>query len=502
MLVEMHCHTAEHSRCSVVAAVELVRQVFSKGLQGIVLTDHHYLWPPEELAALRRAAGVPDHFRIMAGQELATPELGDLLIYGASATIPRGTPVAEVRRRFPDAALVWAHPYRGGRQPGEAELLAPLLDGIEIFNSNHTVLGNSRGLQDWHRHRFTAISGTDTHGASYAGLYPTMFDHPVATIGELAREIRRGRCRPFFKEIIRSGANSQVTEVTIGTKGADENRERIIIRELADRRKWHAAERAHRVMAAVAEHGFGGGMYRVPRPIEGDDRSRTLIEQGVRGRPLFDKLLSSTQEDGREYVGMAARWLARLHALRLRVTPAGEFPVREERRLAGYVERFNRVGHRHVRKVEEIADAVRSAELQLAGSAQESFVQGHGDFHPKNILIGQDNQDNRDTLFCAAIDFESSMVMPPAFDLGCFLAQFRNQFFGHGEILAAFPEELFLHAYLDEAGSTPPEILRQVELFRARTNLSIAAYLVKLGLGESEALWRVLVEAERAITHL
>ena len=36
----------------------------------------------------------------------------------------------------------------------------------------------------------------------------------------------------------------------------------------------------------------------------------------------------------------------------------------------------------------------------------------------------------------------------------------------------------------------------QLELFRARSHLSIAAYLVKLGLGDSGALYRVLVEAE------
>ena len=47
-----------------------------------------------------------------------------------------------------------------------------------------------------------------------------------------------------------------------------------------------------------------------------------------------------------------------------------------------------------------------------------------------------------------------------------------------------------------------PAFGRQVELFRARTNLSIAAYLVKLGLGDSEDLWRVLVEAEKAVCNL
>src|SRR6266568_9200635 len=162
MLIEMHCHTAEHSNCRAVPAVELVRQVFAKGLQGIVLTDHHYLWPDEELRELRWAAAVPDHFRIMSGQELASEEFGDVLVYGAGESLPRGTSLADVRRRFPAVALVWAHPYRGSRTPEPARLLSGLLDGIEIFNSNHTVRGNSQGLRDWHRLRFTAIGGTDT----------------------------------------------------------------------------------------------------------------------------------------------------------------------------------------------------------------------------------------------------------------------------------------------------------------------------------------------------
>ena len=59
MLIEMHCHTREHSSCSRVSALELVQQVFAKGLQGLVLTDHHYLWPRDELAALCREAEVP-----------------------------------------------------------------------------------------------------------------------------------------------------------------------------------------------------------------------------------------------------------------------------------------------------------------------------------------------------------------------------------------------------------------------------------------------------------
>jgi hypothetical protein len=64
------------------------------------------------------------------------------------------------------------------------------------------------------------------------------------------------------------------------------------------------------------------------------------------------------------------------------------------------------------------------------------------------------------------------------------------------------PETIFLEAYLETADMVSGDFGSQVGLFRARTNLSIAAYLIKLGLGESEDLWRVLVEAEQAVCNL
>jgi hypothetical protein len=41
--------------------------------------------------------------------------------------------------------------------------------------------------------------------------------------------------------------------------------------------------------------------------------------------------------------------------------------------------------------------------------------------------------------------------------------------------------------------------MSQIELFRARADLSILSFLVQIGLGSSENLWRVLIEAERAL---
>jgi aminoglycoside phosphotransferase (APT) family kinase protein len=170
--------------------------------------------------------------------------------------------------------------------------------------------------------------------------------------------------------------------------------------------------------------------------------------------------------------------------------------------MDGYLARFTRTGHRHSGKVADISGAVLDAEKSLFQRNTNLFIQGHGDFHPKNVIIGQDIQDNRSTLFVAAIDFESSMVMPQAFDVGCFLSQFHNQFLNHPLIISTIANDTFLEAYMEASGSTQGDFIYQVELFRARTNLSIAAYLVKLGLGESPDVWRLLVEAEQALTHI
>ncbi|MGD0237583.1 MAG: phosphotransferase [Syntrophorhabdales bacterium] len=163
------------------------------------------------------------------------------------------------------------------------------------------------------------------------------------------------------------------------------------------------------------------------------------------------------------------------------------------------MERFEKIQHPHTRRAWEIMEAVRKAEIALYENHPEQLVQGHGDYHLKNIYIGQDNLDKRETLYVAAIDFNSSFCLPPAFDLGTFLAQFRNQLLDYPEILQEIPEDVFLDTYISAARERGNGFLNQVELFRARADLRIASFLIKVGLGESENLWRVLVEAETAL---
>ena len=184
----------------------------------------------------------------------------------------------------------------------------------------------------------------------------------------------------------------------------------------------------------------------------------------------------------------------------LRLTPEKEFLAQEEKRIDRYLERFENIDHPHTGKVRDMATRLLAEEREMAAGSPELLVQGHGDYHPKNVIIGQDSLEDRATMFVAAIDFASSLTLPPAFDVGCFLAQFRNQLFPYPEILSGLPDDIFLQAYEDEVGGVAEGFYRQVEIFRARTNLSIAAYLIKVGMGDSPDLWRVLVEAEQLLT--
>ncbi len=503
MILEMHCHTAEHSHCSHVAAADLVQSNFNKGLHGTVLTDHHYLWPPEEIRALRTRLKVPDYYLILSGQEVDTPEFGHVLVYGADVSLTPGTSLSDIRSTFPLAAVVWAHPYRDEHTPIRRKLLHQLIDGIEMFSSNHTVAENSRALRDWHRYKFTALSGTDTHGLSYTGLYPTLFDHPFSSIAELAAEIRAGRCRPYFEEIPRSGtSDTRVTEIAIGTGRERNAPEQFVVRSHEDAETWQSASRSTRIIEEIGRHGFDQGRFRVPRQLGQDAASLTLIEQGIRGRSLYEALEQSNPEEARLYLRMAAEWLARLHNARLRISPVGEFMHQEPNRLEYYVSGFYRTGHPHARRAQEIMDTVIKMESSRYCSDPERMVQGHGDYHPRNIFIGRDQQDDPSTTFVAAIDFNSSYTMPPAFDVGTFLAQFRNQFSGNKQVLSKVSPEIFLESYLEQRSELDTDFLSQVELFKARTGLSICYYLIKVGLGGSENLWRVLVEAGRTLTHL
>jgi predicted metal-dependent phosphoesterase TrpH len=191
--IELHLHTAEHSRCGKVSARGMIRYAYEHGLHGVALTDHHYLWSQDEVEELRRRARVPQSFGIFRGQECTTRNVGDVLIFGAHVTVRQGTPVEAIRSRYPHAAIVVAHPYRYAR-PTDRLLTYDGVDAIEVLHPSYSPRVTRLALEDWRRLGFTATGSSDAHRLEHIGVHPTRFERLPLTLGGLVTELRAGRC--------------------------------------------------------------------------------------------------------------------------------------------------------------------------------------------------------------------------------------------------------------------------------------------------------------------
>lgn len=192
MKFDLHLHTRRHSPDSVTDPFELLEAATAAGLDGVVITEHDYLWPEAELAELRAAA---PHLVILAGVEV-TGRGGDVLCYGvADATrLPRGIGWPELCRevRRQGGACVAAHPNRWG-QPFEAILREqrPELDGIEVMSNNMDPDLRARAAELLERYpQFAQLGNSDSHAPDTVGVCYTEFAVPVRTAADLVVAIR------------------------------------------------------------------------------------------------------------------------------------------------------------------------------------------------------------------------------------------------------------------------------------------------------------------------
>jgi predicted metal-dependent phosphoesterase TrpH len=198
-LIDAHLHTRRHSRCSRLDESKLVRQAIQKGLQGLVITEHHYQWPAEELQALLEAAGETS-FTLLAGFELTTA-MGDILIYGLDATQvadfpPREDPeVALARAKERGAVCFAAHPTRAGL--GFDERIAKMaFDGLETGSVNLKPHEQRLALKLADALNCRPTVSSDAHTLEDLGAYALRFDAPVLTMTDFCDSVRCGTFRP------------------------------------------------------------------------------------------------------------------------------------------------------------------------------------------------------------------------------------------------------------------------------------------------------------------
>jgi predicted metal-dependent phosphoesterase TrpH len=197
MKFDLHLHTTRHSPDSQMDPVALLRRARRIGLDGVVITEHDWLWTEPELEALRALAG---DLVILAGIEVSARE-GHFLVYGVTNpfALPRGIGVAdlccEVHRQ--GGAVVAAHPFRWG-QPFE-EILEeeqPELDGLEMMSSNMDDYCRRRAAEVQARLGVAGLGNSDAHHEDILGFCYTEFTGEVRSTADLVRAIRRRQAVP------------------------------------------------------------------------------------------------------------------------------------------------------------------------------------------------------------------------------------------------------------------------------------------------------------------
>jgi predicted metal-dependent phosphoesterase TrpH len=192
MKFDLHLHTSRHSPDSVTDPFNLLRSARRAGLDGVVLTEHDYWWPDDELAELRAFA--PD-LVILSGMEV-TGRGGDVLVYGITDPSPffRGIGWVDLVREVHQqgGAAVAAHPNRWG-QPFE-KLVADTgveLDGIEVMSNNMDDDLREKAARLLTRYpQYAQLGNSDSHDPSTVGCCYTDFAAEIRTAADLVAAIR------------------------------------------------------------------------------------------------------------------------------------------------------------------------------------------------------------------------------------------------------------------------------------------------------------------------
>ncbi len=191
MKLDLHLHTTRHSPDSMMAPAALLRRARQVGLNGVVITEHDWLWTESELDELRAQA--PD-LLILAGIEVSSRE-GHILVYGVTNpfAVPHGIGVAalcrEVHRQ--GGAAVAAHPFRWGQKFDDIlRREKPELDGLELMTNNMDADGRRRAASIRTEYKLAGLGSSDAHHEDTLGCCYTEFPDTLRSIKDVVQAIR------------------------------------------------------------------------------------------------------------------------------------------------------------------------------------------------------------------------------------------------------------------------------------------------------------------------
>jgi predicted metal-dependent phosphoesterase TrpH len=197
MKFDLHLHTTRHSPDSQMDPLVMVRRAREIGLDGVVITEHDWLWTEPELEGLR---GPAKGLVVLAGIEVSARE-GHFLVYGVTDpfALPRGIGVAELCREVhrQGGAVVAAHPFRWGQRFEEIlEREKPDLDGLEMMSNNMDGECRRRTAAVQARLGLAGLGNSDAHHEDTLGCCCTEFAADVRTAADLVAAIRGRKAAP------------------------------------------------------------------------------------------------------------------------------------------------------------------------------------------------------------------------------------------------------------------------------------------------------------------
>lgn len=200
LIIDLHLHTRRHSACSVIDESRLIDRAVKAGLDGLVITEHHYQWTKEELAALVAASGHPG-FLVMAAFEYSSAR-GDILIYGLEPEqvkefVPGGQPeVMLAKAQAMGAVCIAAHPTRAAI-PFDERIFEMPFEALEVKSVN--LASHEQRLADKLANDLGRMktASSDAHRLEDVGRYATEFQEPIQSIADLRNSLRRGTFRPY-----------------------------------------------------------------------------------------------------------------------------------------------------------------------------------------------------------------------------------------------------------------------------------------------------------------
>jgi predicted metal-dependent phosphoesterase TrpH len=205
VVIDLHMHSFPASPCSSVDVDQLIQEAKRLGLDAICLTDHNYVWTPEETRDLSQKHG----FLVLRGNEITTDQ-GDMLVFGMYQDVKGIITLVELKQLIDDSNgfMIAAHPFRGflvfntsqiglTAEKAMQRAVFKMVDAIEILNGKVTDQENAFAREVATGLNLPATGGSDAHDLKDVGKYATRFSQTIQNERDLLDALKGGVFEPI-----------------------------------------------------------------------------------------------------------------------------------------------------------------------------------------------------------------------------------------------------------------------------------------------------------------